>query len=221
MSIGTRIKEARSLQGYSRPYLAQLVGVTESAISNYENGISSPKEPVMIKLLLALCVDANYLFQDEMAEAREKTKTPALTLVKTEVFKSEHIPLKEAHDVPVLGKIAAGYGLMATEAILDYEPTDYIYYERCFYLKVTGDSMEPKIFENDLVLIDKEIPIESGDIAAVMIDGDGETLKRYVIGENSISLQPLNSNYETKVFIGKERKKVLIVGRVMEIKRKI
>jgi repressor LexA len=41
-----------------------MVGVTGSAITNYEKETSHPKETVMYKLFEALNVDANYLFQD-------------------------------------------------------------------------------------------------------------------------------------------------------------
>lgn len=64
MGIGYRIKEAREIQGLTQTELGKLVGVTGSAITNYENETSHPKEPVMYKLIEALKVDANYLFQD-------------------------------------------------------------------------------------------------------------------------------------------------------------
>lgn len=64
MGIGYRIKEAREIQGLTQIELGKLVGVTGSAITNYENETSHPKEHVMYKLIEALKVDANYLFQD-------------------------------------------------------------------------------------------------------------------------------------------------------------
>lgn len=64
MSIGSRIKDARIRKNLTQRELASLVGVTNGAIANYEAGTSSPKEPVMFKLLEVLGVDANYLFQD-------------------------------------------------------------------------------------------------------------------------------------------------------------
>lgn len=64
MGIGYRIKEARENQGLTQTELGKIVGVTGSAITNYENETSHPKEPVMYKLIEALKVDANYLFQD-------------------------------------------------------------------------------------------------------------------------------------------------------------
>lgn len=67
MGIGSRIKEAREKLGITQTELGKLVGVTGSAITNYENNTSHPKEQILYKLLEALNVDANYLFQDEMS----------------------------------------------------------------------------------------------------------------------------------------------------------
>lgn len=64
MGIGRRIKEAREIQGLTQIELGKMVGVTGSAITNYENETSHPKEPVMYRLIEALKIDANYLFQD-------------------------------------------------------------------------------------------------------------------------------------------------------------
>lgn len=64
MGIGYRIKEARENLGFTQTELGKLIGVTGSAITNYENETSHPKETVMYKLIEALRVDANYLFQD-------------------------------------------------------------------------------------------------------------------------------------------------------------
>jgi len=66
MSFGSRLKEARLNSKMSRNELAQAVGVTQSAIGNYELEISSPKEPVLIQLMKVLNVDANYLYQDSV-----------------------------------------------------------------------------------------------------------------------------------------------------------
>lgn len=64
MGIGRRIKEARMDRGLSQEQLGKMIGVTGSAITNYEKEISHPKESVMYALIDALEVDANYLFQD-------------------------------------------------------------------------------------------------------------------------------------------------------------
>ncbi|MBS5784050.1 MAG: helix-turn-helix transcriptional regulator [Clostridium sp.] len=76
MGIGKRIKEAREKLGLTQKELGDLLGVTGSAITNYENEVSHPKEPIMYKMFEALQVDANYLFQDAMPE-NENSPAPA------------------------------------------------------------------------------------------------------------------------------------------------
>lgn len=66
MSINSRIKERREELEMSRQELADKIGVTPSAIANYENGVSSPKIELLYKLFDVLECDANYLYQDEM-----------------------------------------------------------------------------------------------------------------------------------------------------------
>lgn len=64
MGIGPKIKEARERMNFTQKELGEKVGVTASAITNYENGVSHPKEPILIKLMETLAVDANYLFSE-------------------------------------------------------------------------------------------------------------------------------------------------------------
>lgn len=72
MSIGSRIKERREALKLTRAELAQIIGVTPSAIANYENEISSPKIEYMPKLFIALECDANYLHQDDIITIQYK-----------------------------------------------------------------------------------------------------------------------------------------------------
>lgn len=43
---------------------ADRLGVSRSAIGNYETGVSAPKEEVLLRLFDALGVDPNYLYRD-------------------------------------------------------------------------------------------------------------------------------------------------------------
>ena len=66
MGIGKRIREARENAGLTQKELAKKIGVTGSAITNYEQGTSHPKENILYSLINVLNVDANFLFQDMM-----------------------------------------------------------------------------------------------------------------------------------------------------------
>ncbi len=73
MEIGGRLRERRLELGFSRNQLAQKVGVTPSAIANYENGVSYPKPDILIALITELEVDANYLYQDYLSPRKLRT----------------------------------------------------------------------------------------------------------------------------------------------------
>lgn len=94
MSIGSRIKELRENKNISRNDFATMIGVTVGAISNYENDVSSPKEPILFKIIEALECEPNYIFQDMV---RIKTQNNDVTLaeydrIKKYRFISDHSP---------------------------------------------------------------------------------------------------------------------------------
>lgn len=73
MSFGSRLRERREALGLKQSELGRMLGVTGSAIGNYENEFSSPRADILYRVFDVLQCDANYLFQDEMADM---TDTP-------------------------------------------------------------------------------------------------------------------------------------------------
>lgn len=84
MGIGYRIKEARERLGLTQTELGSMVGVTGSAITNYEKETSHPKEQIIYKLMETLNIDANYLFQDVV---KIKTQKNDFTIAEYEIIK--------------------------------------------------------------------------------------------------------------------------------------
>lgn len=64
MGIGHRIRALRERSGITQEELARRLGVTPSAVGNYEREISHPKEEVLYRLFTALCCEPNELFAD-------------------------------------------------------------------------------------------------------------------------------------------------------------
>lgn len=62
MTIGERIKEARLASNMTQDELAKKIGVSKNAISNYENGVSTPKVELLCAIMKHLEIDANYLY---------------------------------------------------------------------------------------------------------------------------------------------------------------
>ena len=64
MSFGERIKFRRGELKLSRGELAGRLGVSPSAVSNYENGLSFPKEDVMLRLFDSKATYTSKIFRD-------------------------------------------------------------------------------------------------------------------------------------------------------------
>ena len=64
MSLGKKIRKAREALGMTQRQLSLNIGVTPSAVANYENDISIPRTNILVKILSSLHIDANYLYSD-------------------------------------------------------------------------------------------------------------------------------------------------------------
>ena len=64
MSFGEQLRKRREELGISRAELAGRLGISRSAVGNYETGVSAPKEEVLLRRFDALGVDPNYLYRD-------------------------------------------------------------------------------------------------------------------------------------------------------------
>lgn len=105
MGIGKRLKEARESLGLTQEELGKRVGVTGSAITNYEKETSHPKEPVMYALMDALHIEPNYLFQD-CVKIENIKKSPSAGAT---ALGGRFIPLEESNRLLVaLGLIKEG-----------------------------------------------------------------------------------------------------------------
>lgn len=128
-------------------------------------------------------------------------------------------------EIKVLGRVAAGIPIEAIEEVIDTEeiPEHLAKTGEYFGLKIQGDSMEPRIYEGDVVIVRQQDDAESGDIVIAMIDSNDATCKRLTKYNNGIALTSLNSKYEPMLFSNKEvlSKPVKIIGKVVELRGKL
>jgi repressor LexA len=98
--------------------------------------------------------------------------------------------------VPLLGRVAAGAPIFATENIEESYPLPEALVPRetdCFMLKVKGDSMiDAGIFDGDFVVVRKQETANSGEIVVALIDDEATVKTFYPAGDNGIRLQPEN-----------------------------
>ncbi len=123
-------------------------------------------------------------------------------------------------EIPILGRVAAGYPVFAEENIegsLFIDSSLIKGNKRLFGLKVRGDSMiDDGIFEGDTVIVKSQKNANNNDIIIAMVDND-TTVKRYINKNSTIELIPANKNYEPIKVSNKNN--FTILGKVIGVYR--
>ncbi len=126
--------------------------------------------------------------------------------------------LQAVTEVPILGRVAAGTPLLASQNVDGTLPlpNDIAGGDTCFALRVKGSSMiEAGIFEGDLVVVRSQEHADAGDIVVALLD-DEATVKRFFVDGNKIRLQPENADLPPIIVTH-----VQILGKVIALFRQI
>ena len=198
-------------KGVDRNQLCEALGFKYSTVSEW---LSAKKYPRMDKIeLLAEFFDikkSDLIEQKKNSLVNNSTESIILN-------KGETIP------IPRIGQVAAGINCYAEDNIEEYIPTDrdilkegYQY----FWLSVIGDSMEPELRENDLVLVREQKALERECYAVVRIDNEDGVVKRVKVEADKITLTSVNPYYPPREFCKEDMNRISIVGPVLEVKRR-
>ena len=105
---------------------------------------------------------------------------------------------REMTSIPMIGRVAAGQPILATENIEGYFPlpVEYVPNAETFILKVKGESMiNVGIFDGDIIFVEKANTARNGDTVVALID-DSATVKTFYKEDGHIRLQPENDTMD-------------------------
>ena len=101
--------------------------------------------------------------------------------------------------IPLAGTVTAGVPITAVENVTEYisfQP-DRNYSGKLFALNVRGESMiKAGILDGDIVVIEQCGTVPNGEIAAVLVDGEEATIKRFYKEKEHYRLQPENDTMQ-------------------------
>ncbi len=206
MAYTDRMKTARKEKGLTQEQLATMIGVGKSTYNGYEKGNSEPSMLTFAKIIQALDIDANYLFQDEMALRIAHSVSPAemehikkyrglddrgKRIVDT-VLGHEMERMKEIRRARVgrknnmiplsrsLQSFSAGTGVYLGPEEMEtiYVQENELTRRASFCGAVSGDSMEPVYHDGDILLVEGCEDIPLGQIGVFSVNGDGYVKKR-------------------------------------------
>ena len=125
---------------------------------------------------------------------RDPTKPRAIEIIDDNF----NLTRREMVNVPLVGRVAAGEPILATENIESYfpVPAEYMPNADSFMLKVKGESMiNAGIFDGDQILVEKCSTARNGDMVVALVD-DSATVKTFYKEADHIRLQPENDTMD-------------------------
>lgn len=181
--FASNLKYLREKKGLSQNKLAEKVGVNQTTIARWETEEIKPSIDNVEQIASALNVSLPDLLITNL-----KFDNGILVDIDSDTIQ-----------IPVLGTIKAGIAIEAQQDILEYIdiPKSWTKGGKSFYgLKISGDSMQPKYNEKDIVIFEhtEDYTIANNKDCAVMVNGDCATFKNVTINENGITLIPYNPN---------------------------
>ena len=203
MSFGQRLRERRKELGLSQGELAKALGVSLSAVSNYENGLNAMREDVLLRLFRVLEIEPNYLYQDSFTGRAFHCSADEQSLVKkyrglrttgrqTLHAVADALGAYQADlegDAPAAAEVrqiplyrcpaAAGYTAPVFGEDFDYiSVSGDVPRGAEFAVRIQGDSMEPYIMDGSIAYVNRD-PLSSGDVGIFCVDGE-MLCKQYV-----------------------------------------
>lgn len=144
----------------------------------------------------------------------EKNRSRALEILKG--VDGEPVHAAENVSVPLVGRVAAGYPILAEDNIEEYLsfPKSMLPDSGIFALRVAGESMKDAgILDGDIAVIKKCDTADNGEIVVALLE-DEATLKYFYKEKKKVKLVPANAAFRPIV-----SDSVAIVGKLVGIYR--
>ena len=207
---GKKLKELRMIEGWTQEEVAKKLGVSKQTYNHYENEKRKPGLTTIKKLAEVYQVDLDRIFG-----TYDDNKPNELNVKEgSESYSVNNL-------IPILGNVAAGEPSGAEQNIIGYAPQPplmNISNRNVFYLKVKGDSMNREFADGSFVLVDHDLQVEKGQIAAVRVNGNEATVKKVSWDDRYFTLIPMS--YDDSFYpevIDLKEKDVTIIGKVIGV----
>lgn len=161
--------------------------------------------------------------QDHLKALKKKGALKEIARTKTRqrargMLPSDHTPPEELRQLSIYGEIAAG-ATRDSEQIELGKLTVPAHQAKgsAFALRVVGTSMiDAGILEGDVLIVEKEVRVKSGDIVVALVDGE-TTVKRYRVKNGVPWLIPENARMKPIPVEGRDFR---IQGKVVGLQRR-
>lgn len=219
MTLSELIKSYRQEHEISQRQFAIICKLSNGYISMLEKGVNPgtmqplvPTLPVLKKLAdgMGTTVEIILASVDDMIVNLETDEHPS---------DAATIDFSKWKQIPILGRIAAGFPLYAEQHIEGYTLTDLNGGAEYFALRVQGDSMNTlRINDGDVIIVRRQEQVENGEIAVVMVGDDDATVKRFYNAGSTVTLMPQSTNpIHTPQIYDLRTTHIKVLGKVVKV----
>lgn len=208
MGISENIKLLREMYNLSQKDLGIIAGVSDKAVSTWENGLKEPRMGAIQKIADHFGLQKSNIIEDGGLIKQSSLPTPKPTY--------PNVTPATYRKFKVIGNIACGNPIEAIEnaSECEYVETD-LNIHADYVLRAQGDSMiNARIFNGDYVFIREQPEVENGEIAAVWMDGE-VTLKRFYKHDEYIELRAENPMYKPIIIHESDFDTIKVIGKAV------
>lgn len=191
-TMGERIAATREKAGKTPSEIAKAIGITQSAIAQWETDETKPSLANLLKFVEATGGSLDFILRAVEGAGSLQKFDP-----------KEHAPLVSRVEAGRWGNVLTPFTLAETQPYVELhrQPRG-----SAIALEIDGLSMAPEFEPPDIIVIDTGLEPAPGDLVVAVVNGDGDaTFKQYRprgLDENDqpiIELAPLNPNYPSLV----------------------
>lgn len=207
-TIGQRIRSRRKELRLTQISLGNRIGLSGSAISQWEDNKTNPNGDSLISL------------------SRELQCSPEFILYGEDSVSNLELAAVDSRLVPIISYAQAGAwtvecSIRSVDGEIDLLQTNLDLSASAFALVIKGKSMQPDFSEGDTVIIDPDVTPIPGDFVAANNGEDEAVFKKYrprgvISGKEVFELSPLNDDYPT---LRSDETAIRIIGTMIEHRR--
>ena len=194
MTIAENIIKLRKLFGVTQRELGAVAGVSENAVSKWENGYSEPRMGAIERMAACYGLTKMNIIEDGGMDMIDPlTKRPREEARRT--LNTKGVPMAK---VPLVGNTHAGKPCLPEELdefpevevpqfLIDRDPGSY-------GLEVDGDCMDRVCPPGMVAVVQPGVAARSGDVVVATIDGADSVMRRMTVINGDLILSPESHN---------------------------
>ncbi|WP_195268633.1 XRE family transcriptional regulator [Eubacterium sp. 1001713B170207_170306_E7] len=195
-----KYRQLRKERNLSQANLAERLGVSQTAVSQWETDKNYPDINTIKQLADIYSVTTDYLLGVDSSR------------------------LKKDNEIVVYTRVPAGVEWANIEERAGYEELGVKMLENgktYVGFKVSDDEMAPVFLKNDVLIIEVRDNCEDGEIALVQVSGYDAEIKYVFMQPNGVLVQPLVPSKRGDFYANTSKEKARILGVVRQVRRSL